>query len=59
MSVDGKVGERGKWVMGIEERTCWEEDWVLYVSDELWESNPQTKSTLYMLYISQYDNKLN
>ena len=23
-------GERGKWVMGIEEGTCWEEHWVLY-----------------------------
>ena len=24
------VGERGKWVMGIEEGTCWDEYWVLY-----------------------------
>ena len=21
---------RGKWVMGIEEGTCWDEHWVLY-----------------------------
>ena len=26
------VGERGKWVMGIKEGTCWDEQWVLYVS---------------------------
>ena len=25
LSVDGGVGERGKWVMGIEEGTCWDE----------------------------------
>ena len=29
MRVDGG-GERGKWVMGIEEGTCWDEHWVLY-----------------------------
>ena len=29
--VDGG-GERGKWVMGIEEGTCWDEHWVLYVN---------------------------
>ena len=23
-------GEMGKWVMGIEEGTCWDEHWVLY-----------------------------
>ena len=28
------VGEKGKWVMGIDEGTCWDEDWVLYLSDE-------------------------
>ena len=26
--------------MGIEEGTCWHEHWVLYVSDESWESTP-------------------
>ena len=25
---------RARWVMGIKEGTCWEEHWVLYVSDE-------------------------
>ena len=24
------VGERGKWVMGIQEGACWDEHWVLY-----------------------------
>ena len=24
------MGERGKWVVGIEEGTCWDEHWVLY-----------------------------
>ena len=24
------VGQRGKWVMGMEEGTCWDEHWVLY-----------------------------
>ena len=24
------MGERGKWVMGIEKGTCWDEQWVLY-----------------------------
>ena len=38
--------------------TCWDEHWVLYVSDETWESTPKTKSTLYTLYVSQFDNKL-
>ena len=43
---------QGKWVMGIEESTCWDERWVLYVSDELQESNPEAMSTPYTLYIS-------
>ena len=29
MRVYGRVGERGKWVMGTEEGTCWDEHWVL------------------------------
>ena len=28
----GGWGERGKWVMGTEEGTCWDEHWVLYGS---------------------------
>ena len=30
LRVNGGVGDRGKWVMGIEEGTCWDEHWVLY-----------------------------
>ena len=30
LRVDGGVGRRGGWVMGIEEDTCWDEHWVLY-----------------------------
>ena len=52
------MGERGKWVMGIEEGTYWDEHWVLYVSDESWESTPIAKSTLYTLYVNYLDNKL-
>ena len=52
------AGERGKWVMGIEEGTCWDEHWVLYVSEESRESTPKTKSTVYTLYVSQFDSKL-
>ena len=45
-------------MMGIEEGTCWDEHWVLYVSNEPRESTPKTKSTLYTLYVRQFDNKL-
>ena len=49
----GAGGRRkGKWVMGIEEDTCWDERWVLYVSDESQESTLKAKSTLYTLYVS-------
>ena len=48
----GEVEKRGKWVMGIEEGTCWDEHWVLYGSDESRESTPEAKSTLYTLYVS-------
>ena len=58
LRVDGGVEEWGKWVMGIEEGTCWDEHWVLCVSEEPRESTPKTKSTLYTLYVSQFDNKL-
>ena len=30
LRVVGEVGGRGKWVMGIEEGTYWDEHWVLY-----------------------------
>ena len=48
----GLVGERGKWVMGIEDGICWDEQWVLYVSDESQESIREVKSILYILYVS-------
>ena len=50
MRADGG-GEKGKW-MGSEEGTWWDEHWVWYVSNESWASTPETKSTLYTLYIS-------
>ena len=53
LKVDGEgLGGEGKCVMGIEEGICWDEHWVLYGSDESWESTPKTKSTLYTLYVS-------
>ena len=58
LRVDGRGGGEGKWVMGIEEGTCWVEHWVLYLSSESWESTLKTKSTQYTLYVSQLDNKL-
>ena len=48
LRVDGGMGESGKWVISIEEGTCWDEHWVLYVSDKSRESTPKTKSTLYV-----------
>ena len=32
---------------GIKEGTCWDEHWVLYVSDESLNSTPETNITLY------------
>ena len=49
--VGGVGGKRGKWVMGIEEDTCWDEHWVFYVSDGSQEST-EAKSTLYTPYVS-------
>ena len=46
LRVDGGMGEKGKWVTGIEEGSCWDEHWVLYVSDESRESTAKAKSTL-------------
>ena len=48
----GVVGERVNWVMGLEEGTCGDEHWVLYVGNESWESTLEVKSTLYTLYVS-------
>ena len=36
-----------RWVMGIKEDTCWDEPWVLYVSDESLNSTPES-ITLYV-----------
>ena len=48
----GGMEERGKWVMGMEDGSFWDEHWVLHVSDESWESTPETKSTMYTLYVT-------
>ena len=42
------IGGRGKWVTGIEKGTCWDEHWVMYVSDESQESTPEAKTTRYV-----------
>ena len=39
-----------KWVMGIKKGTC-DEHWVLYVSDELLHSIPDTNTTLHVNYL--------
>ena len=35
------VGGGVKWVTGIKEGTCWDESWVLPVSDESLNSTPE------------------
>ena len=37
-----------KWVMGIKEGICWDEHWVIYVSDESLGSTPEAKTTLFV-----------
>ena len=37
-----------RWVMGIKEGTCYDEHWVLYVSDESLSSTPETNIALYV-----------
>ena len=39
---------QAKWAMGIKEGTCWDEHWVLYVSDESLGSTLETNTTLYV-----------
>ena len=51
LNIDNKLridggGEKGKWVMDIEEGICLDEHWVLYGSNESWEYTPNTKSIL-------------
>ena len=48
----GGVRGWGEWEMGIEEGTCWDEHWVLYVSDESWESTPKAETILPTLYVT-------
>ena len=38
----------GKWVVGIEEGTCWDEHWVLYEIDESLGSTPEATTMLYV-----------
>ena len=40
-------GGWAKWMMGIKEDTC-DEHWVLYTSDELLNSTPETNIILYV-----------
>ena len=40
----GAVGKKGKWVVGIEEGSCWDEPWVLSISDEPRESTPKPRA---------------
>ena len=42
------VGGRAKGVRGIKEDTCWDEHWILYVSDESLNSIPEIIITLYV-----------
>ena len=35
-------------VMGTKEGTCWDDLWVLYVSDESLGSSPEMDTTLYI-----------
>ena len=34
--------------MGIKEGTCYDENWVLYISDESLNSTPKTNTALYV-----------
>ena len=47
LRVDGGLwwGEWIKWVMSIKEGTCWDENWVLYVSNESLNSTPEASIT--------------
>ena len=42
------MGTWAKRAKGIKEDTCWDEHWVLYVSDESLNSVPETVITLYV-----------
>ena len=51
-----RVGGCAKWVMGIQEGSCWDEHWVLHVSDESLNSTPETSITL---HVNELEFKLN
>ena len=44
--------------MGIKEGTCWDEHWVLYVSDESLGYIPEAKTTMYVNYFENKKNKI-
>ena len=47
----GEVGkEWARWVMGIKEGICWDEHWMLHVSDESLNFIPETNITLHFNY---------
>ena len=49
MVVGGEVGGVwAKWMMGIKEGTCYDEHWVICVSDESLNSTPETNIILYV-----------
>ena len=41
-------GGWAKWVMDIKEDTCWDEHWVLYVSEQALNCIPEIIITLYV-----------
>ena len=45
------MGGWANWLMGIKEGSCWDEHWVLYVSDESQNSTPETITTIYVNYL--------
>ena len=45
----GEVGGGwARWVTGTKDSTCWDEPWVMYVSDEALTSPPETDMDLYV-----------
>ena len=44
-----QVGGGGtRWVVSIKEGTCYDEHWVLYISDEPLNYTPETSNSLYV-----------
>ena len=46
-------GGWAKWVMGIKEDTCWDEHWVLYVSDKSLGCTTEAKTIPYVMNINK------